>query len=49
MAMQVLSGPATIQGSPEWLAWRFKGIGASDAPIIMGKSHYTRAYELFQA
>ena len=48
MAMQVLSGPATIQGSPEWLAWRFKGIGASDAPIIMGKSHYTRAYELFK-
>lgn len=48
MAMQVLSGPSTIQGSPEWLAWRLRGIGASDAPIIMGKSPYTRAYELFK-
>lgn len=48
MAMQVLSGPATIQGSPEWLAWRMTGIGASDAPIIMGKSLYTRAYELYK-
>ncbi|WP_425953110.1 YqaJ viral recombinase family protein [Ralstonia pseudosolanacearum] len=48
MAMQVLQGPATVQGSPEWLAWRKQGIGASDAPIIMGKSLYTRAYELFK-
>lgn len=48
MAMQVLNGPETIQGSPEWLAWRLQGIGASDAPIIMGKSKYSRAYELFK-
>lgn len=26
------------QGSPEWLLWRTKGLGASDAPIIMGVS-----------
>ncbi|WP_432263277.1 lambda-exonuclease family protein [Cupriavidus sp. TMH.W2] len=48
MVMNVLKGPVTVQGSPEWLAWRTKGIGASDAPIIMGKSLYTRAYELFK-
>ncbi|AQH05528.1 endonuclease (plasmid) [Burkholderia sp. KK1] len=48
MAMIILSGPVTVQGSPEWLAWRLKGIGGSDAPIIMGKSLYMRAYELFK-
>lgn len=26
------------QGSPEWLLWRTKGLGASDAPVIMGCS-----------
>lgn len=48
MAMRVLSGPETVQGSPEWLIWRTQGIGASDAPVIMGKSLYLRAYELFK-
>jgi putative phage-type endonuclease len=26
------------QGTPEWLNWRFEGIGASDAPAIMGEN-----------
>ena len=26
------------QGTEEWLEWRRKNIGASDAPIIMGAS-----------
>ncbi len=26
------------QGTEEWLAWRFEGIGASDAPSIMGEN-----------
>src|SRR5690606_2655687 len=28
------------QGSPEWLAWRAEGIGASDAATIMGENPY---------
>lgn len=27
-----------VQGSPEWLAWRKRGIGASVVPIIMGEN-----------
>src|SRR5581483_972237 len=26
------------QGTQEWLGWRNQGIGASDAPIIMGEN-----------
>ncbi len=26
------------QNTPEWLDWRFEGIGASDAPAIMGEN-----------
>ena len=48
MAMIVVSGPASIQNSKEWLDWRALGIGASEAPIIMGKSKYSTAYELFR-
>lgn len=30
----------------KWLEWRRKGIGASDAPIIMGVSPWTTPYDL---
>ncbi len=48
MAMQIVTGPATKQNSPEWHAWRAGGIGASEAPIIMGTSKFRTAYELFR-
>ena len=48
MTMRIITGPESIQGSPEWLGWRQKGLGASDAPIIMGKSHYMTPYTLFK-
>lgn len=35
------------QNSPEWLEWRNKGIGASDAPIIMGLSPWKTPYRLW--
>ena len=35
------------QGTPGWLDWRNKGIGASDAPTIMGENPWKRAAELF--
>lgn len=35
------------QGTPEWLTWRKEGIGASDVPMILGKSPYKSAYDLF--
>ena len=38
---------ALIQGSQEWLNFRKKGIGASDAPVIMGVSPWKTPYELF--
>ncbi len=28
--------PNIVQGSPEWLAWRNKGLGSSDASVISG-------------
>ena len=36
------------QGSPEWHAWRKGKIGASDIPIIMGKSPYLTQYQLWE-
>lgn len=36
------------QGSTDWLAWRSKGIGGSDAPIIMGVSPWKTPYELWR-
>lgn len=36
-----------IQGSEEWLEWRKKGIGASDAPVIMGENPWKAPYELW--
>ena len=37
-----------VQGSLEWLSWRNNGIGASDAPIIMGDSPWTTPYQLWK-
>lgn len=34
------------QNSPEWEEWRFAGIGASDAPSIMGENRFKSAREL---
>jgi putative phage-type endonuclease len=36
------------QNTPEWLAWRAGGIGASEASAIIGKNPYQTAYELFR-
>lgn len=27
------------QGSPEWIAWRFSGVGASESPCLLMKNH----------
>jgi putative phage-type endonuclease len=35
------------QGSKEWLAFRGTGLGASDAPVIMGVSPWTTPFELW--
>jgi putative phage-type endonuclease len=35
-----------IQATPEWLLWRSKGIGASDAPTIMGENPWKTAAQL---
>lgn len=35
------------QNTTEWLEWRNKGIGASDAPIIMGVSPWKTPYKLW--
>ena len=34
------------QGTPEWLDWRSNGIGASDAPAIMGENPWKTAAHL---
>ena len=36
------------QGSAAWLEWRGQGIGASDAPIVMGESPFMSAEELLR-
>jgi len=36
------------QGTEEWLAWRSKGIGGSDVPIIMGVSPYKTPHQLWE-
>jgi putative phage-type endonuclease len=44
--------PATVvkltQGTAEWLEWRNKGIGASDAPTIMGENPWKTITELLR-
>ena len=36
------------QGTPAWLDWRSQGIGASDAPTIMGENPWKSASQLFE-
>lgn len=36
------------QGSESWLEWRNRGIGASDAPVIMGVSPWKTPYQLWE-
>jgi len=36
------------QGTHEWREWRHKGIGASDAPAIMGENRFKSAAQLLQ-
>jgi len=36
------------QGTPAWLAWRGQGIGASDAPTIMGENPWKSAAQLLK-
>lgn len=36
------------QGSREWLEWRHKGIGASDAPTIMGENPWKNVLDLLR-
>lgn len=35
------------QNSAEWLKWRQSGLGASDAPVVMGVSPFTTRFELW--
>lgn len=35
------------QGTKEWRDWRGKGLGASDAPVVMGVSPWQTAFELW--
>jgi putative phage-type endonuclease len=35
-----------LQGTPEWVAWRKGGIGASELPAIVGEDPYRSEYEL---
>lgn len=37
-----------IQGTREWLAWRRTGIGASDAPTIMGENPWKDPHQLLR-
>ncbi len=36
------------QNTNDWLAWRRKGLGASDAPIVLGLSEYKTPFQLWQ-
>ena len=37
-----------VQGTREWLEWRHKGLGASDASTIMGENRFKSAAQLLQ-
>ncbi len=39
--------PDKHQGGDAWHAWRAKGLGASDAPIVMGVSPWKTPYQLW--
>ena len=36
------------QGTYEWLEWRMGGLGASDAPVVMGVSPYSTSRTLWE-
>ena len=36
------------QNTSDWHAWRNSGLGASDAPIIMGASEYKTPFQLYE-
>jgi len=44
--MQTYSIVEIAQGTPEWLEWRQGGIGASDAPTVMGENPWKTAAQL---
>ncbi|URD45507.1 YqaJ viral recombinase family protein (plasmid) [Pseudomonas sp. BYT-5] len=46
--MRIITGPEAQQNSAAWFAWRSGGIGASEAPQIMGTSKFRSSYELFR-
>lgn len=46
--MNLLTNLYEIQGSQEWLSWRSKHIGASDAAAILGICPYKTPYQLWQ-
>lgn len=48
MAYRIVTGADAKQGTPEWLAWRSRGLGASDAPAVMGRSKWATPYSLFR-
>lgn len=48
MAYRIVDGAEAKQGSPAWLAFRLRGLGASDAPAVMGKSRWTTPYGLYR-
>lgn len=48
MAYRIVSGAEAKQGTPEWLAWRSRGLGASDAPAVMGRSKWATPYGLYR-
>lgn len=41
-------GDVNEQGSPAWLAWRKKGIGSSDAAVLLGLSPWKDVVELYE-
>lgn len=48
MAYRIVDGAEAKQGSPAWIAFRLRGLGASDAPAVMGKSKWTTPYGLYR-
>lgn len=37
-----------LQNTQEWLEWRHKGLGSSDAPVVMGVSKFKTPFQLFE-